>query len=171
LFTAYWACLYYHRERCCKHFKKFAAQSTTTTSSVGKFKSVIFQSCIFQPFTFVRQFLVPHFPALHVGPSFFSPAFSSPAFSVPPIIGHIKNRLHRAVSLRQHGFLVQPTKQQINLLIGYFPSGLADLGTWILGDSGSWLYRTGIVIISSKSVLICSIFYAREVNNGKITTS
>ena len=31
------------------------------------------------------------------------------------IIGRMKNTLHRAVSLRQHGFLVQPTKQQINL--------------------------------------------------------
>jgi len=42
------------------------------------------------------------------------------------------------VSLRQHGFFVQPTKQQINLLTGYFPSGIADLGTGALGDSGPW---------------------------------
>ena len=52
---------------------------SSNPSSVGKFKSVIFQSCIFQPFTFVRQFLVPNFPALH-----FRPSFSSPAFSAPP---------------------------------------------------------------------------------------
>jgi len=48
----------------------------------------------------------------------------------------MKNRLHRAVSLRQHGFFVQTTKQQINLLTGYFTSGIADLGIAALGYTG-----------------------------------
>jgi len=34
--------------------------------------------------------------------------------------------------------VVQPTNQQINLLTGYFPLGIADLGTGALGGSGPW---------------------------------
>jgi len=41
--------------------------------------------------------------------------------------------------------VVQPTKQQINLLTGYFHSWIADLGR-ALGDSGPWIYCTGIVV-------------------------